>query len=78
MPKDHKQSTPRAGEGLQAGAARLGRAALQNHLHARGGNLARLSPQRLLKGFGSHRTEQRALVVRKRDVNVNDEVTFAR
>ena len=32
MPKDHKQSTPRAGEGLPAGAARLGRAALQNHL----------------------------------------------
>ena len=28
----HKQSTPRAGEGLSAGAARLGRAALQNHL----------------------------------------------
>ena len=28
----HKQSTPRAGEGLPAGAARLGRAALQNHL----------------------------------------------
>ena len=28
----HKQSTPRAGEGLPAGAARLGRAALQNRL----------------------------------------------
>ena len=28
----HTQSTPRAGEGLPAGAARLGRAALQNHL----------------------------------------------
>jgi hypothetical protein len=28
----HKQSTPRAGEGLPAGAARLGRAALQDHL----------------------------------------------
>ena len=28
----HKQSTPRAGEGLPAGAARLGRAVLQNHL----------------------------------------------
>jgi len=28
----HKQSTPRAGEGRPAGAARLGRAALQNHL----------------------------------------------
>ena len=28
----HKQSTPRAGEGLPAGAARLGRAALQSHL----------------------------------------------
>ena len=28
----HKQSTPRAGEGLPAGAARLGRAAVQNHL----------------------------------------------
>ena len=26
----HKQSTPRAGEGLPAGAARLGRAALQH------------------------------------------------
>jgi hypothetical protein len=29
----HKQSTPRAGEGLPAGAARLGRAALQGWLH---------------------------------------------
>ena len=29
---EHKQSTPRAGEGLLAGAARLGRAALQNQL----------------------------------------------
>jgi hypothetical protein len=28
----HKQSTPHAGEGLPAGAARIGRAALQNHL----------------------------------------------
>ena len=28
----HKQSTPRAGEGLPAGAAHLGRAALQNRL----------------------------------------------
>ena len=29
----HKQSTPRACEGLPAGAARLGRAALQNRNH---------------------------------------------
>ena len=31
-PQRDRQSTPRAGEGLPAGAARLGRAALQNHL----------------------------------------------
>ena len=31
--RDHKESTtPRAGEGLLAGAARLGRAALQNRI----------------------------------------------
>ena len=30
--RQHKQSTPRAGEGLPVGAARLGRAALQNLL----------------------------------------------
>ncbi len=32
MPRPHTQSTPRAGEDLPAGAARLGRAALQNLL----------------------------------------------
>ena len=33
--KECKQSTPRVGEGLHVGAARLGRAALQDQLHRR-------------------------------------------
>ena len=40
MPRQHKQSTPRAGEGLPAGSARLGRAALHTSQHAAGAVIA--------------------------------------
>ena len=51
---DHKQSTPRVSEGLPAGAARLGRAALQNQACSGSGGYVRFpfplpSSARLLK-----------------------------